>query len=401
MLRVARYTLRDKTMFLTIIIFILILALLVLAHEAGHFFAARRFGVKAEEFGFGFPPRLFGFYKKVSGKWRLVWGDKTVDPQDVPGTIYSLNWIPLGGFVKIKGENGDGRDQDSFASKPAWQRAIMLVAGVAMNIALAWLVITIGLMFGLPQVLDNLPADAKITGHQIQIVDVIADSPAAKADFKIGDFIADISDQKFNTYQEVQDFVDKHNGQALTYTIKRGQDLIDKEVTPTTMKETNRGGIGIGIAEIGLVRYPFFTAIAKGFITTFALLWVIFLGFIGLLSRLFTGQNVSAEIAGPVGIATLTGQMVDMGWVYLMQFVALLSLNLAIINILPIPALDGGRLLFLGIEKLRGKPVKQTTEAMIHNIFFILLLALILLVTYKDIAKLGCLTCRLRQIINL
>jgi regulator of sigma E protease len=307
----------------------------------------------------------------------------------------------LGGFVKIKGENGDTKTNDSFASKPAWQRSIVLSAGVLMNIALAWVIITIGLMFGLPQVLDNLPAGTKVTGHQIQIVDVLPDSPASKADFKIGDFIADINGQKFNTYKEVQDFVDKNNGKALTYTVKRGQEMIDKQVTPVTMKETNRGGIGIGIAEIGLVRYPFFTAIAKGFTTTFGLLWVIILGFIGLLGRLFTGQNVSAEVAGPVGIATLTGQMVDMGWVYLMQFVALLSLNLAIINILPIPALDGGRLIFLLWEKLRGKPVKQTTEAMIHNIFFILLLALILLVTYKDIAKLGCLTCRLRQIINL
>ncbi len=388
-------------MFLTIIIFILVLGLLVLAHEAGHFFAARRFGVRAEEFGFGFPPRVFGFYKKVDGKWQLVWGDKTVEPKDVPGTIYSLNWIPLGGFVKIKGENGDTKDQDSFASKPAWQRSIMLVAGVVMNIVLAWLIITIGLMFGLPQTLDNLPTGVKVTGHQIQIVDVISGSPAAGADFKIGDFIEDINDQKFNTYQEVQTYVDEHNGQKLTYTIKRGQTVIDKEVTPTTMKETNRGGIGIGIAEIGLVRYPFFTAIAKGFTTTFALLWAIVLGFVGLLSRLFSGHNVSAEVAGPIGIATLTGQMVNMGWVYLMQFVALLSLNLAIINILPIPALDGGRLLFLGIEKLRGKPVKQSTEAMIHNIFFILLLALIMFVTYKDIAKLGCLYCRLREIINL
>lgn len=382
-------------MLLTIIIFLLVLGLLVLVHEAGHFFASRRFGVKAEEFGFGFPPRMFGFYKKVNGKWKLVWGDKTVDPSDVPGTVYSLNWIPLGGFVKIKGENGETKEKDSFASKPAWQRAIMLSAGVIMNIILAWLIITIGLMLGLPQVLDNLPKDAKITGHQIQVVDVIAESPASKADFKIGDFIEDINDQKFTTYKEVQDFVDKNNGQVLTYTIKRGQTMIDKQVTPTTMKETNRGGIGIGIAEIGLVRYPFFTAIAKGFTTTFGLLWMIVVGLFSLLARMFTGHNVSAEVSGPVGIATLTGQMVDMGWVYLMQFVALLSLNLAVINILPIPALDGGRLVFLLIEKVRGKPVKQTTEAMIHNIFFILLLALIIFVTYKDVLKLGCLTCRL------
>ena len=385
-------------MLLTIIIFFLVLGLLVLVHELGHFLSARRFGVKAEEFGFGFPPRIFGLYKQ-GGRWRKVWGDKKIS--DAPGTIYSFNWIPLGGFVRIKGENGDAKDSDSFSGRKIWQRAVMLSAGVIMNIVLAAVIIIIGLMVGLPQILENLPNNVQVSSRQIQIMDVMPDSPAAAADFKVGDVIVDINKQTFSRYADIQTFVDKHNGQPLTYTIKRGQDLINKQVTPVTIKATGKGGIGIGIAEIGLVRYPWYLAIWEGIKNTGLLLWAIIMGFIGLLVRVFSGQNVSAEVAGPVGIATLTGQMVAMGWVYVLQFTAILSLNLAVINVLPIPALDGGRLLFLAIEKIRRKPVKQEIEAMVHNLFFVILLLLILLITFKDVAKLGCLTCQLRQLLNL
>ncbi len=385
-------------MLLTVIVFFLVLGLLVLAHELGHFLSARRFGVKAEEFGFGFPPRIFGLYKK-DGKWRKVWGDKKIS--DAPGTIYSFNWIPLGGFVKIKGENGETKEADSFTAKSIWRRAVMLSAGVIMNIALAAFIIIIGLMIGLPQMLQDLPAGVKVKSSMIQIVDVVPDSPAAKADFKVGDILLNIDKQTFSRYAQVQDFVNEHNGQELSYTIKRGQDLINKQVTPITMASTGKGGIGIGIAEVGIVRYPWYLAIVEGLKSTGLLLWAIILGFVGLLGRIFSGQNVSAEVAGPVGIATLTGQMVAMGWVYVLQFTAILSLNLAVINILPIPALDGGRLVFLLIEKIRGKPVRQEIEALIHNIFFILLLLLIFLITFKDVAKLGCLSCQLKQIFHL
>jgi len=384
---------------LTIIIFFLVLGVLVLVHELGHFLSARYFGVKAEEFGFGFPPRIFGIYKKANGRWVRVWGDKKVS--DAIGTVYSFNWIPLGGFVKIKGENGDVKDTDSFSVKKIWQRAVILSAGVIMNIFLAGFIITVGLMVGLPQILEDLPDQVKIKSSMIQIVDVMPNSPASQADFKIGDILIDIDNQTFENYPQVQTFVNEHNGQNLVYTIKRGQDLIDKEVTPTTIKETGKGGIGIGIAQVGLVRYPWYLAIVEGFKSTFLLLWAIIIGFFSLLARVFSGQSVSAEVAGPVGIATLTGQMVAMGWVYVMQFTAMLSLNLAVINILPIPALDGGRLLFLVIEKIKGKPVKQEIEAMIHNIFFILLLLLILLITFKDVSRLGCLSCRLSNLFKL
>ena len=385
-------------MLLTIAVFFLVLGLLVLVHELGHFLSARRFGVKAEEFGFGFPPRIAGVYKNKQGKWSRVWGDKQIT--NASDTIFSFNWIPLGGFVKIKGQDGETKDADSFSAQKIWKRSIILVAGVVMNIFLAAFIIIIGLMIGLPQILQDLPAQVKVKSSMIQIVEVMPNLPAAKADFKVGDVIVDINDQKFERYSQVQEFVDANQGKTLTYTIKRGQELIDKQVVPEIIKETGKGGIGIGIAEVGIVRYPWYLAIVEGFKSTFLLFWAIILGFIGLLGRIFSGQNVSAEVAGPIGIATLTGQMMNMGWVYLLQFTAMLSLNLAVINILPIPALDGGRLVFLLIEKIKGKPVKQEVEAMIHNIFFILLLLLILFITFKDVAKLGCLTCQLKNFLN-
>jgi len=386
-------------MLLTIIVFFLILGLLVLVHEWGHFFSARRFGVKAEEFGFGFPPRLVGWYRDQQGRRRQVWGDKKIT--DAADTVYSLNWIPLGGFVKIKGENGEVKDADSFSAKKIWQRAVMLSAGVAMNIILAAALLIVGLMIGLPQILQDLPAGVKVSRSQIQVVEILPDTPAAAADFQVGDIIVDINDQTFANYQDIQNFVADRDNQSLTYTLKRGGDLIDKKVTPTIMAATGRGGIGIGIAQVGLVRYPWYSAIAEGLKSTVLLLWAIVVGLLSLLGRVFSGHNVSAEVAGPVGIATLTGQMVAMGWVYVLQFTAMLSLNLAVINIFPIPALDGGRLLFLAIEKIKGRPVKPALEAVIHNIFFILLLLLILLITFQDVAKLGCLTCQLRQWLKL
>lgn len=426
-------------MFLTIITFLIVLSLLVFAHEIGHFWTARRFGVKAEEFGFGFPPRIVGFQliknqpqiieeteieivateeqaivsetvtetivnnkRKKNGRWRLIWGGRSLNGEEAQGdTVYSINWIPLGGFVKIKGENGEVKGGDSFANKKIWQRAIILSAGVLMNIVLAAVILTAGLMIGLPQILDNLPDNVQVSSRMIQIVDVLPNSPAARADFKLGDVIVDIDDEQFAQYADLQNFVDQRQGQALTYTIKRGQELLDKQAVPEVIKETGRGGIGIGIAEVGLVRYPWYAAIVQGFKSTVLLLGAIIVGFISLLGRIFSGHNVAAEVAGPVGIATLTGQMVEMGWVYVLQFTAILSLNLAVINILPIPALDGGRLLFLIIEKIKGQPVKQTIEAMVHNIFFIILLLLILLITFKDVAKLGCWTCQLKAIFNL
>lgn len=389
---------------LTIIVFLLVLSVLVLAHEWGHFITARKFGVAAEEFGLGFPPRIFGVQIwKQSGKtrrnWRLIWGARELTDEDKKfGTVYSLNWLPLGGFVKIKGENGPSassgqakdEDRDSFASRPIWQRGIMLAAGVIMNIVLAMILIIAGFMVGLPQNLDSgVPARASVSDRKIQVVQVMKNSPAQLADLKIGDTIVSIDNNKFTSFEALQNYVNSKIGVELNYKIKRGQDFLDKKITPVLRQETGKGGVGVAISETGIIRYPWYLAILEGVKMTFILIWAIIVAFYELIKGLIFGQGVTADLAGPVGIATITGQVARLGFVYLMQFTALLSINLAVINFFPFPALDGGRFLFLIIEKIKRAPVKRELENLIHNIGFALLMILILVVTFRDVAKFG------------
>jgi regulator of sigma E protease len=376
-------------MILTIITFIIVLSVLVFAHELGHFAMARRFGVKAEEFGLGFPPRALGIYKNSQGKWKHVFGSKEVT--DCPGTVYSINWLPLGGFVKIKGENGEGENEtDSFASRPIWQRAIMLSAGVVMNVILAMVLVVSGFMIGLPQVLDgSLDARAQISDRKIQIIQVIKNSPAEQADIQIGDTIISIDNIKFANFQALQNYVNSKIGQTLDYKVERGREPIDKLIKPVLISETNKGGIGVAISETGIVRYPWYLAIWQGVITTFVLTWTIIVAFYDLIKGLLFGHGVTADLSGPVGIATLTGQVARMGFVYLMQFTALLSINLAVINFFPFPALDGGRVFFLIIEKIKRGPVKRELEGLIHNIGFVLLMILVVVVTFRDVSRFG------------
>ena len=375
-------------MFLTIIAFLVVFSLLIFAHELGHFWFARKFGVRAEEFGFGFPPRIWGIYKNKEGKWRQVGGNKEVE--DAVSTIYSLNWIPIGGFVKIKGENGENENEpDSFSSRKIWQRAAILSAGVSMNIILAAFLISLGLMIGFPQVLDNLDSRAEVSDKKIQIAQIMPDSPAAKTGFMAGDTIITINNKEFAVEEELQDFVDGQAGQELAYKIKRGQEEITLKAIPEIREETGRGGIGIAIATTGLVKYPWYLAIEEGLKETVLLTWAIILAFYELIKGLVMGQGVAIDVAGPVGIAALTGQVAHMGLIYILQFTALLSINLAIINFFPFPALDGGRVLFLIIEKIKGSPVKRELEGAIHNIGFALLMLLVLVVTFRDVARFG------------
>jgi regulator of sigma E protease len=425
-------------MFVTIITFAIILSLLVFVHELGHFWVAKKLGVRAEEFGFGFPPRAFGVQilrgkklKKIKEseniditvtdiknegeteiiketiidtkqeidelveykKWKFIRGGE--DPKYLPdekdmdkSTIYSINWVPLGGFVKIKGEDGGSeKDQDSFSVKKIWQRCAILLAGVTMNIVLAAFLISIGFMVGLPQALDNKMTGAKISNRQVQVVEIIKGSQAEKAELKIGDIIMSVNNKEFNGIDELQMYVAGQVGKKLDYKIKRGNELITKQITPEKLLDTGQGGIGIAIVESGLVRYNFFMAIWQGAKTTVLLTWAIIVAFYELLRNLIMGHGAGADLAGPIGIAVLTGQVAHLGLVYILQFAAMLSINLAIINAFPFPALDGGRILFLIIEKIKGSPVKKEVEGIIHNIGFALLMILVVFVTFKDVAR--------------
>lgn len=382
---------------ITLIIFLLVLSVLVFAHESGHFMMSRRFSVKAEEFGFGFPPRAVGWYKNQQGKWQKVLGNLSVENLDNneneklrPGkgkTIYSLNWLPLGGFVKIKGENGEGKnDQDSFAAKKIWQRIVILAAGVIMNVILAWVLFSFAYLIGLPQSTDSLGRGAITTSAKVVVAEVIPGSAAEKAGLKIDDYILEVDGQKVATEKDLQDLIAVRGGQEVNLLIERNNIKENLKVVPAS--GGSRATIGVAIFSAALVRYPFFNSFWEGAKTTLIVLGQIFTAFYDLLRSVFAGQHVGDQFAGPVGIAKITGQAARLGINYLLQFAALLSLNLAVINILPFPALDGGRIIFLLIEKIRSKPIRKEVEAMIHNIGFLLLIALILFITYKDIIKL-------------
>ena len=329
---------------LTTLIFIAILGILILVHEMGHFLVARRNGIKAEEFGFGFPPRIFGFYKQdKSGKYKLVFGNKNIKSKS---TVYSLNWIPLGGFVKIKGENGSGKkEEDSFAFKSAWIRSKVLVAGVTMNFILAWILISFVFMLGIPETIDS---DASIQSSssfsKIQIVEVLPDSPAEKSKLEMGDEISkkqiDSSGKIVNlqNVKQTSEFISSYKGKTLNLKIKRGGKDMTISVVPRINPPQNQGALGISLTETTLVKYSVGESFWNGFKATGELIFSIFGALFGILKNLFIGNGVGADVSGPVGIAIFTKKVAGLGLVYILQFATILSVNLGVINILPFPA---------------------------------------------------------------
>jgi regulator of sigma E protease len=371
-------------MLTTAITFFIILAVLILVHELGHFTAARIFKVRAEEFGFGLPPRIFGFVK-VNGKWKYL--GRKEDSENYDNTVWSINWLPLGGFVKIKGEDENALNEEgSLASRPPWQRFIIMFAGVFMNFILSFVILSIAFMAGIPSLVDDDPdPDLNAKNEQIQIMSISPDSPIDKAEIKVGDVILSINNEKIGSVSQVQDITSVSKDIPLEFVFRRGSEEIAKTITPLSGSELQKGEIGVGLVKTATVKYPWYEAIYKGAETTVSLTFEILKAFGKIIGDLFTGQKVGVEVAGPVGIAVLTGQVITLGFIYVLQFAALLSINLAIINLLPIPALDGGRLLFIIIEKIKGSPVKQATEARFHQVGFILLMILMALIVFRDI----------------
>jgi len=362
-------------MLLTIIVFILILGLLIFSHEFGHFISAKKAGIKVEEFGFGFPPRVFGIKK----------GE----------TLYSLNLIPLGGFVKIYGEQRTKirifKDRRAFYSRPIWQRAIIIAMGVCMNLLLAAILLSIVHGIGVPTIIENSSMAANAKNVQIQIIEIAKDSPAETAGLKMGDAIQELKAQnsslKINEVEQMQEFVARYAGEDITLIMKRGNDVLEKTLTPRISPPEGEGPLGVALAKTGIITYPWYAAIWQGIKTTGQLIVTFIEFFYQLLKTLILKGVLIGELAGPVGIAALTSQMTKLGFVYILQFAAILSINLAIINAIPFPALDGGRLLFLAIEKIKGKPVSAKAENLVNSIGFALLIVLMILVTFRDIKK--------------
>lgn len=416
----------------TLLIFIAVLALLVLSHEIGHFVAARKSGIATPEFGFGFPPRIFGIQirretklKKIAEeetvsvdinggldasrksiiketvidekreidilvperKWRFVWGNRDLTEEDEKyGTVYSINWLPLGGFVKIKGENGESNDPNSFMAQKTWKKAVVIVAGVFMNIILAAVLFSIGYMIGLPTLTDNMEDVSQIKDRKLTIMQILPGKPAEAAGLQPEDVIMNIGGLENPRLAEMQKYVDDHKAEEISMVIGRGGETFIKTIKPITYEETGKGGIGVGIAELGTVKYPWYRAIWRGFIDTFVYIKEIFIAFYVLIVGLFAGRGAGEAVSGPIGIAVMTGQVAKMGFIYLLQFTAILSLNLAVLNILPIPALDGGRLLFLILNKFK-KINFAKYEQTAHAVGFLLLMLLVIVVTVRDIGN--------------
>lgn len=357
---------------MSVLLFLAVLFVLVLVHELGHFFVARKTGMRVDEFGIGFPPRIGGWKK----------GE----------TLYSINAIPLGGFVKIFGEDQDeGAEQSTraFSRRPLWAQALVLVAGVTANVLLAWILFSVVFAVG-----QKITVDERVAGPdaQLTILSVLPDSPASRAGLEAGDEVVGVmsGDHTSPTLMpsDVVPFIDAHD--EVTFSIRDGAEedtvLLKGETGFAVAPERRIVGVTLGLVEVKKESIP--AAIMHGAKQTVDGLVAITVGIAGLLyDALFLNADLSG-VAGPVGIAGLVGEAADVGLSPLLMFVAFISLNLAVINLLPFPALDGGRLLFVIIEAIKGSPLPRSFAQGANALGFILLMLLMVAVTYNDIARL-------------
>ncbi len=340
--------------------FFIILLVLILAHEFGHFISARIFKIKVEEFGIFLPPR--------------IWGIKRGE------TIYSINWLPLGGFVKLSGEE-DPKAPGSLAGKSIAVRFVTLGAGSLMNLLLPFLLLSIALMVPHQASATDIYKD---TG-EVLVLELAPNSPASTAGIKAGDIILTINNDPIRNVTDYEQIVGENIGKEITVSIKRTDgSTADVKLTPRAQAPQGEGATGVAITTTITKSYPFWKAIPS----SVGFYWEILVSLKNSIAQTIKG-TVPFDVAGPVGIASVVGQVARTGISNLIVLAALISINLGIVNIFPIPSLDGGRIFFVLLEWVRhGKRVSPRTENLIHTIGFILLLALIFLVTYRDIVRL-------------
>jgi regulator of sigma E protease len=360
------------SLLITIVAFIGIFGLLIFVHELGHFLMARRNGIKVEEFGFGLPllPKIFSIKR----------GE----------TVYSIYPVPIGGFVKMLGEDGKSKSSRSFASKSRRVRAKVLVAGVVMNALLAYVLLTAGFIANMQPIAlcaSDYP-EARFQ-NDVNIAAVSPKGPADQAGLKAGDVIRQIEGKPIDCNLQVPQTLRARAGQSTVMFIDRNSQTQAITVTPAPPGSAAAGRIGIAPRDdFKQLEYPRWEAPYLAAIETVAITKATIGAIVGVFANLLTAARVPEGVAGPVGIAKLTGDVIALGGIMVLRFVAIISLSLAIFNLLPIPALDGGRLLFVGIEALRGgKPVTPKTEQTIHAIGFFLLIAFILVITYFDLTR--------------
>ena len=322
---------------------------------------AKRAGIGVEEFGFGLPPR--------------IWGKK------VGETIYSVNWLPFGGFVKLVGEDSTDKrrdDKNSFYVKSIGQRSVVVVAGVFMNFTLA--VVIISVLFSVVGI--------AVGGDKVIVTQLINGAPAEKAGLRVGDTIEYIGNVKITNPNQLIEVTKNHLGEKLTLRIETKNNVQRTlEVTPRKKYPSDQGPMGVAISQnIINVKYPWYKAPFVGTKEALKQSYAIGSGLFGVVYNLFTKGSVPQGVAGPVGIAQLTG-IFCANISSCLSFTGLLSLNLAILNILPIPALDGGRFFFILIEAVTRKKVNQKAESYAHAIGMVILLTLIALITIHDLIR--------------
>jgi len=387
----------------TILVVIIALSIIILFHEGGHFVFSKLSKIKVEEFGLGYPPRAIGLAKiKNNNKWRLFLGKNIPVDTNPQSTIYSLNWVPFGGFNKIKGEEGESNDPDSFYTKSKIKRFFSIAGGVIMNIILAIILFSICFMIGMPAAVDQAELNkyAKVKETGVQIIGVQKNSPANQAGIAPGSFLISVDQIKIDSLNDFSDYTRDKVDQEINLRIKTNNQ--EKELILIPVKASDlfaqeelgdnnleRGVIGITLAETKIISYPLLIALWQGTKTTFLTFGKIVEGVYLIFKELFVRQRMIGEAVGVVGIATFIGDAYQIGFVYLLQFLGLISVAIAVTQLLPIPALDGGRLLFLFIEIIRRKPVSHQIEAKIHTIGFFVLLLLMVFITYKDLLRLG------------
>jgi len=353
----------------TTLVFIILIAVLVIVHEAGHFLAAKKGKIGVEEFAFGFPPRL------VSKKYK--------------GTTYSLNLIPLGGYVKLHGEDKK-LDKKSFLAKSVFSRFKVISAGVLMNLLLGLALLVVYLSFGGgPIATDISKYPFLVREYKLNpvVVKVLPDSAAASWGLKSGDIILKLNDQEVNKAQDFSEFTFKNPDKKIRLTIERAKEIKNFEGIIPNIE--GHGRIGVELSDFFYnVKVKPWAIPLLGIIDFFNILKVIILFFWDLIVSIFYKTPIPGGITGPVGVYLITKEAVNLGFIYILKLAILLNLNLAIINFLPLPALDGGRALFLLVEKIKGRAVKKELEEVIHLIGFFIIIILVIIITVKDILKL-------------
>ena len=364
---------------LSILLFILVLIVLILVHEFGHFNVAKMFGIRVDEFGIFFPPKLFG----------IKWGE----------TEYTFNSIPVGGFVKIFGETVDdesdpsvAKNPRSFVHKPRLVQAAVIVAGIICNILFAWIVLSAGYVIGMQSAVDHVGVgtvkDAKVT-----ILDVLPKSPADTVGLKMNDIITSLQTAtdilpQGATSDETRAFIAAHDSQSIILTVNRNGTSKTFLAKPADGIVAGHKALGVELEDVGILKLNPALALVQGAIVTKEMTIQTAVGLGTFLSTIVHGTANYSSVAGPIGIVKIGSAAINSGIIETIFIAALISINLAIINVIPIPGLDGGRLLFIIIEGVRGKPISEKVATRITIVGFGLLILLMLVVSYHDIIRL-------------